>query len=103
VKNIESHCDIRLKAEGVYYAVLIHTESVLNLAARLLVGGAESPAYIKRGFATRAGITDDLRIEQPESFHKCYGLQIVGTVARRVDCFGAFVTLLNVTSCQGLL
>jgi hypothetical protein len=93
VKDIAFSCNIKLKVEGVYCVVLIHTESVLSLAARHHAVVVESPEYIKRGFATRAGITDDLRIEQAESFHKCYGLQIVGTVARRVDCFGAFVTL----------
>jgi hypothetical protein len=43
----------------VYYAALTHTESTLTLAARLLVGGAENPACIKRDFAIRAGIIAD--------------------------------------------
>jgi hypothetical protein len=56
VKNIELACDIRPKAEGVCSAVLIHTESGLNWAARHHAAVAESPACIKRDFAIPAGI-----------------------------------------------
>jgi hypothetical protein len=60
VKNIESICDIKLKAEGVLISlVLIHTKGALILAVRRHANGAGSPAYIKRGFVIRVGIIDE--------------------------------------------
>ena len=63
MKNIESRCDTKHAVASVYFAVLIHTESTLSLAAHHPAVVVESPASTKRGFVIRAGITDDGRRE----------------------------------------
>lgn len=57
MKNIESHCDIKPKAQGVCSSVLILIRSMVRNYRHHHVAVAERVACIKRAFATCAGTT----------------------------------------------